>query len=355
MDAIITVDAEQHITVFNRAAEKIFGYREEQVLGKPLDLLIPNRFHAVHRAHVRTFGETGVTARSMAQPGQVAARRADGEEFPIEATISQLSIDGQKYYTVILRDVAQRQLSEHALRESEKLAATGRLAATIAHEINNPLESITNVLYLLEKYPKLDVGAREYVVLAQKELQRVVHITRQTLGFYREAAQAGEVELAQIVEDALGIYERKFAREDIHVIKRFDSPGRVCGFAGELRQVIVNLLSNALDALPSSGSVQVHIYDSRDWRNDEQKGVRVVVADNGAGITARNLQRVFDPFFTTKGEKGTGLGLWVIAGIVRKHGGRIRVRSSARPGHSGTCFSLFFPVEAAPVREAGAA
>lgn len=352
MDAIITVDANQRITVFNEAAEKMFGYSSREVMGKALDLLIPAGFQAFDREHIEEFGKTGVTARSVYSPGQLAARRAGGEEFPIEASISQLNTDGQKFYTVILRDVTQRQLTERALRESEKLAATGRLAATIAHEINNPLESITNVLYLLEKYPRLEAGARQYVVLAEKELQRVVHITRQTLGFYREAAHPGEVRLAQVVEDALAIYERKIQSYDISIEKRFDSAGVVSGFPGELRQVISNLLSNALDALPQSGSLKVHVYDSHDWKGEPRPGVRVVVADNGAGIAAPNLQRVFEPFFTTKGEKGTGLGLWVISGIVRKHGGHIRVRSSARPGHSGTCFSLFLPANAVPVREA---
>lgn len=352
MDAIITVDAEQRITVFNEAAEKMFGYSSWEAMGKPLDLLIPARFQEIHREHIAAFGKTGVTARSMYSPGQLVARRAGGEEFPIEASISQLDVDGHTFYTVILRDVTQRQLTERALRESEKLAATGRLAATIAHEINNPLESITNVLYLLEKYPRLEAGARQYVVLAEKELQRVVHITRQTLGFYREAAHPGEVRLAQVVEDALAIYDRQIQNCEIAVEKRFDSAGVVSGFPGELRQVISNLLSNALDALPQSGSLKIHIYDSREWKGEQRPGVRVVVADNGAGIAAPNLQRVFEPFFTTKGEKGTGLGLWVISGIVRKHGGHIRVRSSARPGHSGTCFSVFIPANVVPVREA---
>ena len=349
MDAIITMDANQRITVFNEAAEKMFGYSSREVMGKTVDLLIPQ---AIDREHMGEFAKPGGAARSMYSPGQLAARRAGGEEFPIEASISQLNTDGQKFYTVILRDVTQRQLTERALRESEKLAATGRLAATIAHEINNPLESITNVLYLLEKYPSLEAGARQYVVLAEKELQRVVHITRQTLGFYRESPHPGEVRLAQVVEDALAIYDRKIEAYNISVEKRRDSAGEVSGFPGELRQVISNLLSNALDALPQSGSLKVHVYDSHEWKGETRPGVRVVVADNGAGIAAPNLQRVFEPFFTTKGEKGTGLGLWVISGIVRKHGGNIRVRSRARPGHSGTCFSLFFPANAVPVREA---
>ena len=352
MDAIITVDAEQRITVFNEAAEKMFGYSSREVIGEALDLLIPARFQEMHREHIKDFGDTGVTARSMNSPGQLVARRAGGEEFPIEASISQLNIEEQKFYTVILRDVTQRQLTERALRESEKLAATGRLAATIAHEINNPLESITNVLYLLEKYPRLEAGAKQYVVLAEKELQRVVHITRQTLGFYREAAHPGEVRLAQVVEDALAIYERKIESYGISVEKRFDSAGVVSGFPGELRQVVSNLLSNALDALPQSGSLKIHVYNSREWKGEQRPGVRVLVADNGAGIAERNLRRIFEPFFTTKGEKGTGLGLWVISGIVRKHGGHIRVRSSARQGRSGTCFAVFFPANAVPVQEA---
>lgn len=355
MDAITTIDAQQKITVFNQAAERMFQIPASQALGLSFERFVPARFREVHRRHIRELADNGGSSRSMYSRGELMGLRANGEEFPIEGTISQTESDGHKLYSLILRDVGQKQQSERALRETEKLAATGRLAAMIAHEINNPLESITNVLYLLENHPNLDRAGRRYLGLAQQELQRVVHITKQTLGFYREASSPTNVELSRVVEDVISIYERRIDTKQIRLEKRYRSQGTVMAFPGEMRQVFSNLILNSLDAVDQFGSLKVHIFESRDWARPERRGVRVVLADSGRGITPENLKKIFDPFFTTKGEKGTGLGLWVISGIVRKHEGFIRVRSCVRPGRSGTCFSVFLPLEAQPVRQAGAA
>jgi len=244
-------------------------------------------------------------------------------------------------------DVTASKYAEEALRTSEKLASVGRLAATIAHEINNPLESVTNLLYLLGSNPDADESTKQMVQLAQDELGRVVHIVRQTLGFYRETTTPVNVVLSQVVNDVLGLYSRKIETRKVTVTTDYHVEGGVEAFPGEMRQVISNLVTNAIDAFNDdrAGRIAIRIREARDWnrRSHNARGVVVMVCDNAAGIKRENLRRIFDPFFTTKGEKGTGLGLWVSQGIVQKHGGKILVRSRTTPGQSGTTFLVFLP------------
>jgi signal transduction histidine kinase len=238
-------------------------------------------------------------------------------------------------------------MAEEALRNSERLAVAGRMAATIAHEINNPLETVTNVLYLLSRNPGLDDGARNYLKIADEELRRIAQITRSTLGLYRERdTTPGAVNLSEMIENLLMFYQRQVQSLGVKVEKRFDSAGRVVGVSGELRQVIANLVANAIDALSVVGTkLKLHVYESADWRNLGKRGIRLVVADDGPGINTETQANLFRPFYTTKGQKGTGLGLWVSQGIVTKHGGSIRLRSRTGTGH-GTCFAVFLPIEA---------
>jgi signal transduction histidine kinase len=219
------------------------------------------------------------------------------------------------------------------------------LAASIAHEINNPMASVTNLLYLLEHHGNLDDTAREYVRLAEEELGRVTHIVRQMLGFYREAESPVDVSLREVVENVLLLYKRRISNTGIHVQSRYDFDGVIHAFPGEIRQVFSNLIVNAVEAVGSTGCIRVHVSASRDWARPEARGVRVTIADNGPGIAPAARRKIFDPFFTTKGERGTGLGLWVSEGIVRKHGGFIRVHTSTGRYH-GTSFSVFIPTQA---------
>jgi signal transduction histidine kinase len=312
-------------------------------LGKPLDMLIPDDLRAAHRVHVRNFGRTGVTSRSMSSPRTLNALRANGEQFPIEATISQVEAAGQKLYTVVLRDLTDRKRAEEELRRSEKMAVAGRMAATVAHEINNPLETVLNALFLIDQAP-LDDDTRGLVHTAQEELQRVTQITKLTLGFYRQDERAHtSVTVENLINNVLALYGRKFQLLGVKVTTDFRAHEPLSVVAGELRQVFSNLILNAADALATSGDrLTIRARPRRQWKT-MQEGVRVLICDNGPGIPLTHQGHMFELFHTTKGAKGTGIGLWVSQGIVKGHGGSIRFRSNAQPGRSGTVFSVFLP------------
>ncbi len=201
-------------------------------------------------------------------------------------------------------------MAEEALRNSERLAVAGRMAATIAHEINNPLETVTNVLYLLSRNSQLDEGARRHLKIADDELRRIAQITRSTLGLYRERdTTPGPVNLSEMIENLLLFYNRQVQSLGVQVEKRFDSPGRVVGVSGELRQVVANLIANAIDALGTAGTkLKLHVRESADWRDLKKRGIRIVVADDGPGINRETQANLFQPFYTTKGQRGTGSG-----------------------------------------------
>ena len=253
--------------------------------------------------------------------------------------VSQLQQKAQ----ALERELAEQKRMEQALRHSEKLAASGRLAAAIAHEINNPLEALTNLFYILQLQPSLDEPARQYAALADKELQRVARITRQLLAFHRESLRPAPMKISEILDDVVELYAPKLASSEISVEKDYESEEAVEGFPSEIRQVLANLVSNAMEACGAQGKIRLHVFAARERRHPFRHGVRVCIADTGSGVRIENRQKIFEPFFTTKGEAGTGLGLWVSRGIVQKHEGSIRFRSSVRPGRSGTVFSVFLP------------
>jgi len=252
-----------------------------------------------------------------------------------------------RWVGLVVTEVTERVRAEEAMRRSEKLAAAGRLAASIAHEINNPLESVTNLLFLLQHHPSLDAEALEYASLAQRELSRVGEITQQTLRFYRSSSRPEMVRLGEVVNSVLALHTGRMQSAGVRVERRVDATAEIFGFTGELRQLLANLVGNAVDAMSADGLLRIRV---RKATLQGVEGVRVTVADTGTGMSDEVRLRIFEPFYTTKEATGTGLGLWVSAEIVEKHKGVLSLRSrQATAGYasSGTVFSIFFPREAA--------
>ena len=250
-----------------------------------------------------------------------------------------------RWVGVIVIDVSERKRSEDALRRTEKLAATGRLAASIAHEINNPLEAITNLLYLLRRFCKLDDSAMNYVSMAEREVRRMSEITQQTLRFYRQSTLPARATMGELLDSVLDMYSARLATMNIAVERHYDRELDLYCFAGEVRQVISNLVSNSMDAMAGGGRLIVCARRSRDWVHPQRDGIRVTIADTGSGMTPEVQERLFEAFFTTKGATGTGLGLWVSHEIILKHHGIIHLRSQTASANrsSGTAFQIFFP------------
>lgn len=254
-----------------------------------------------------------------------------------------------------IRDqIEQYKRAEQALRQSEKLAVAGRLASSIAHEINNPLEAVTNLLYLMRVSDNMD-QVKGYLQIAESELARVSEITSHMLQFYRQRTKPGPVQLAEILDSALTLFQRRMASAGITVEKKFEPILPIWGLSGELRQLFSNLLGNSLDAMRNGGRLVLHIRNMRDFCNQMAPGVRVTIADTGFGVPPELRSRIFEPFVTTKDDTGTGLGLWISSEIVQKHGGRIRLKSCSQAERStGTAFTIFFPRNHMPQNESAA-
>jgi PAS domain S-box-containing protein len=242
---------------------------------------------------------------------------------------------------IFAEDVTSRKRAEEALIRNEKLASAGRMAMTIAHEINNPLEAVMNSLFLARSCPELPDSVRHHLDVADQELQRVAHITRQSLGFYREQSNPATVSVNAIMDSALDILKSKIKAKHAVVEKQYDTELLVNVVSGEIRQVFSNLLANSLDAIAENGRIRIHITEAH---NDGRRRARVTVADNGKGIGRATLKHIFEPFFTTKEAVGIGLGLWVSKQLVEKHGGRIRVRSATEGTRRGAIFSVTLPM-----------
>lgn len=335
-DAIYSSSPDGAITSWNRAAEDLYGYTAEEAIGLPVARLTPpERSGEVERNREILNGGGHVSSY------RTERMRKDGSRCPVLLSVSPLrNARGEIVGTsAIVRDITIEKQSEEAVRRSEKLATAGRLAASIAHEINNPLEAVVNLLYLA-RHDSTHAG--EYLTLAEQEVGRVARLAQQTLGFVRDSNSPASMDPAAISDEILQLYSRKLEARKIRVIRRYRNSCRVSGYAGELRQLLANLLVNAVDAMADGGALQVRVAMGHDW-SDGRDGVRITVADNGSGIPRTHLRQIFEPFYTTKKDAGTGLGLWVSRGIVQKHGGSIRVRSSANGRITGTVFSIFLP------------
>jgi two-component system CheB/CheR fusion protein len=343
-DAIISKSLDGMILSWNRSAERLFGYSEEEAVGQPISLIVPpDRFDE----------EAGFLERlrSGEPVHQYETLRMDrnGRSFDVSLTISPIRNESGEVIAISksIRDITERRQAERALRNNERLATTGRLAATIAHEIHNPLDAVGNLLYLAA-HGTQEETTRGFISQATVELERVTQMTQQMLSFQREASKPIPVNIGEILDNVAAMYERKIEFAGINLKKQLNSDKSVLALPGELRQMFANLLGNAIEAVGKrNGTIVLRVSQGRNWQSG-QIGLRVVVADDGPGIPASVRERIFEPFFTTKGESGTGLGLWITSDIVRKNKGTIRLRTNTKEGSSGTHFSVFFPFEIEP-------
>jgi two-component system CheB/CheR fusion protein len=250
----------------------------------------------------------------------------------------------EKLNSQLQLEMAERKRMERALMNSEKLAATARLASTMAHEINNPLGAITNLIFLLAPL-QLSPEAQAYIATLDTQVRGLTRIATQMLKFHRDSNRPTEFKLSELLHEVSDFYRPQAERQGVIIHQKIETDGTIVGYRGEKAQVIVNLLLNALDATCAGGKIILHLYPAPPWlcKLRGSCGYCISVADTGRGINPENYGRLFEPFFTTKGDKGTGLGLWLCNGIVDRFGGSIRFWSSHRSNRPGSCFSVFLP------------
>jgi signal transduction histidine kinase len=241
-------------------------------------------------------------------------------------------------------EIEFKKRSEQALRQTEKLAVVGRLASSIAHEINNPLASVMNLVYLLSSNPSLDLEAREYVKTAQEELQRISEVATQALRFHKQSTAPAPTAISELLDSVLALYRRRILNRELQVECEYQPSEPLICRSGDIRQAIANIIGNAIEAASHGTRLRIRLGNRRNPNND-QPGLRITISDAGHGMTPATINRIFEPFFTTKGDTGTGLGLWIAKDLIALHGGTISVKSSTIPGRSGTTFSIFLPYQ----------
>jgi len=337
-----TADVEGRILDFSDSWLELTGLTREEALGDGW-MQVP------HPDDLPRMAKAWAYALSSGEPYDVEHRikTASGEyRWMHSSAFPRHDENGliMKWYGTT-EDIEERKRAERALMQTEKLAAVGRLASSIAHEINNPLESVTNLIYLARQDALLP-EVQGFLDAAERELRRVSAITNQTLRFHRQSTYPQSVGCDELIGSVLSIYQARILNGEIKVENKRCTAVQVKCFEGEIRQVVANLVGNAIDAMqPEGGRLIIRSREATDWKTD-RRGVALTVADSGSGMDQQTMRRIFDAFFTTKDIGGTGLGLWISKEIVDRHGGVLRVRSSQRSGRSGTVFSLFLPVDA---------
>ncbi len=340
---LLLSDAEGRITYANAAVETMLGYTSDQMqngevtlrtLGDSLDLSIDH-----------------LAAMAGREPVETSLPRQDGGTVEVlfgTALLNPQESKENRQIAAFLADITARKQAEEVLRRTEKLAVAGRLAASIAHEINNPLAAVTNCLYLVQS-TDLTTDGRTFLEMAQKELDRVAQITVQTLRFHRQSSRAVESDVAELAGTVLALFDSRMRRQNIVVRRDFRTRRTLLAFEGELRQVIVNLLGNAIDASPAGGEIVLRTACMHHPVTGRE-GISLTIADHGTGMSQQTLEHLFEPFYSTKGITGTGLGLWVSQEIVDRHDGTFQVRSrtaaAGQPG--GTVFRIFLPLGGVP-------
>jgi PAS domain S-box-containing protein len=336
-DAILSKDLNGIITSWNAGAEQILGYSAEEIVGKSILTLIPVEFHSDETLIIGK-----ISAGERIEHFETERLTKDGRRLSVALTVSPVKDASGKVIgaSKILRDISARKRIEESLLQAEKIAAAGKMASTIAHEVNNPLEAITNLLYLLRSHVS-SVEGSEFLATAESEIARVSHIAKQTLGFYRENAAAASTLVSDIVEHAIRVYAPRCESNRITIHTSFRSARSLVLRRGEFMQVISNLIANSMYAMPCGGELAFSVGD------DAEEGVVITIQDDGVGIAARDISKVFNAFFTTRSEIGTGIGLFVAKQFIEGHGGRIELESRHGEDEHGTTVRIYLPLRTA--------
>jgi PAS domain S-box-containing protein len=338
-DAIISKDLDGIVRTWNEGALRTFGYTAEDMIGTPIRRLIPADLQ-----HEEDDILYKIRRGERIEHYETVRVRKDGQRIQVSVTISPILDETGRIIgaSKIARDISDRKRLERLLIDAEKLAVNGRMAASIAHEINNPLESLMNLIYLARQNSPEDSKAHGYLVTAEEELERVSHIARQTLGYYRDTGSPVALYIHNLIENVLTVYQSKLISTNITADLQFNDTQKISVRKGEMLQVFSNVIANAIDAMSHGGKLTICTSIAN---RPHGNGVEVLLRDTGSGIPPEQLEQVFEPFFTTKGEVGTGVGLWVARQLVNKRGGDIKMTSTIEPGRNGTEVTIFLPFD----------
>ena len=341
-DGVIATDDQGRVSFLNPIAERLTGTSLEEARGKKIGEVFPIFSEATNNPVDNPVDKVLALGSVVGLANHTVLRHRDGHLLPIEDSAAPITDDSGRLIGVVLvfHDASRERSLQDVLRRTEKLAAAARLAATVSHEINNPLEAIGNLIFLARTNPDAPEKVVAQLQLAEQELARVSHITRQTLGFYRESTSPTSVHIPTLVESVLTLYSNKLQVKQIQVQLALEACPPITGLAGEIQQLVSNIISNAIDAVPVSGTLKI---DASPVKLAGGESIRLKIEDDGPGIAPENLKRIFEPFFTTKKDVGTGLGLWVCKEIAERHGGSVQVESKNANGAKGAIFTVLLP------------
>jgi PAS domain S-box-containing protein len=347
-DAVIATDAEGNVTFLNPMAEALTGIKLAYARGRNIQNVFPIFDEYTNEPAENPVSKVLSLGIVVGLANHTVLQHLNGSLIPIEDSAAPILNDRKQLQGVVLvfRDVTHERKSQEVLRKTEKLASAARLSATVAHEINNPLEAIFNLVFVAKTNPEAPEAVVKHLTLAEQELERVAHITRQTLGFYRDSSVAEQINMGLLIDSVIGLYSHKFQAKNIRIERQFDQCPPFRGLSGELKQAVSNLVSNAADAVDVEGTITVRL---QCLEENGTSTIEVTVQDDGPGIPAEHSERIFEPFFTTKQDVGTGLGLWVTKGIIDRHGGSLLLRApsdGATP--RGAIFTILLPLNGGP-------
>jgi PAS domain S-box-containing protein len=344
-DAIISKDLNGIIKTWNNGARQLFGYEAEEIVGQSVLRLFPEELRHEENEILRK-----LRAGEKIEHYETRRISKSGEIREVSVTISPIR-NGEGVVigaSKIARDISDRKKVERLAIQAEKIATTGRMAAAIAHEINNPLASVLNLIFLARQSGVSPQDLRDYLATAESELERVSHIARQTLGYYRDSGSPSNVHLRDLMENVLTVYQGRLRKHDVVVDAKYDDLSKISVRPGEIVQVFSNVVSNALDSMPQGGKLSISIAPKVKSGRDV---LHITVSDTGHGIQRHDLGKVFEPFFTTKGNLGTGIGLWVTKQLVERYRGQISISSSTDPRNSGTIVTIDLPLDGREIGE----